>query len=100
MKAALGLRCSGDTVLYTKGPAGEKPQAVEKTEGGLESDVESTSPETPEQEETVKDPKEGSAYSGETPGIMETLPARRSSKELATELLDGAPEEVEILLRG
>jgi hypothetical protein len=93
LKAALGLRCSGDTVLYTKGPVWEKPQAVEKTERGLESDIESTSPETLEQEEIVRDPKEGSAYSGETPGIMETLPALAVQKSWQQSFWTGRPRK-------
>jgi len=61
LEAELDLRFGRDTKLYIKGRSCEKPQAVEKAEGGFESSSREELPETRRGGESVKNPGEGLA---------------------------------------
>ena len=61
LKADLDLRSLGDKTSYVKGLRREKPQACKNRREVSKVNVESHSPETLVEGETVKNPEEGSA---------------------------------------
>jgi hypothetical protein len=67
----------GDCVLYTKGLRRDQPQAGGKPECGFESGWRKQPPELSVEGELVRNPDEGSAYSGEKPCEMRASRIRR-----------------------